>query len=301
MSGSTEDERQEGRHQAQPSRRDLLREAMEKKRLGIEAKARAQAARQETRRAAQERRPHHHGLARQHEAPGLVWMRGEPRRGRGHRPMLSQEEIVRTAVRVADVAGIEAVSMRRLAHQLHAGAMSLYWYMSSKEDLLDLMVDEVLGEADPPSGPSGDWRADIRLLAGLLRRAIKRHPWFPAVAAGRPPLGPNALRGIEFGLAALNGIGLDADAVLWALGTVSAYVAGFTSDEIAEQEARRRSGLTEKQWRGLVAPYLERVVESGDYPLLAKFLVEENDAGEDERFVFGLECLLDGIAARAAG
>ena len=160
--------------------------------------------------------------------------------------------------------------MRHLADQLHAGAMSLYWYMSGKEELLDLMVDEV------------------------------RHPWFPAVAAERPPLGPNALRSTEFGLAALEGVGLGPDAVLGTLTTVSDYVLGFTLSEVAEQEAWRRVGLTEGQWRKLVAPYLRQVAESGDFPYFTRYVADGEDAmGDEERFIFGLECLLDGIAARA--
>ena len=299
MSGPSEDERGERRNERRRTRQDQLREVVEAKRRALETKAAAHAARHDAqRRAARGRQMQQRGG--DHGVAGLVWMREEPRRGRGHRPTLSQEEIVRTAVRVADAAGIEAVSMRHLAHQLHAGAMSLYWYMSGKEELLDLMVDEVYAEVDPPAGPSGDWRADLRLSAGLLRRAIKRHPWFPAVAAGRPPLGPNALRSTEFGLAALEGVGLGVDAVLGTLGTVSDYVLGFTLSEVAEQEAWRRAGLTEVQWRRLVSPYLQRVAESGDFPHFTRYVAEGDDSmGDDERFSFGLECLLDGIAARA--
>ena len=99
---------------------------------------------------------------------------------------LSRDEIVRAAIKVADAEGPDAVSMRRIARELNAGTMSLYWHVASKEELLDLMIDSVQGEQLAPE-PSGDWRADLRALTRSARAALHRHPWMVDFIGGRPP------------------------------------------------------------------------------------------------------------------
>ena len=93
--------------------------------------------------------------------------REDAKRGQRHPPRraaaLSREEIVRTAIRVADAEGAEAINMRRIARELGSGTMSLYWHVASKDELLDLMIDAIAGEAQAPE-PSGDWRADLRAM-----------------------------------------------------------------------------------------------------------------------------------------
>ena len=102
------------------------------------------------------------------------------KRGARHVPRraaaLSRDEIVRAAIKVADAEGPDAISMRRIARELNAGTMSLYWHVASKEELLDLMIDSVQGEQLTPE-PSGDWRADLRALTRSARAALHRHPW----------------------------------------------------------------------------------------------------------------------------
>ena len=100
-------------------------------------------------------------------------LREDERRGQRHLPRkaaaLSRDEIVRTAIRVADAEGADAVSMRRIARELNAGTMSLYWHIVSKEELLDLMLDTVQGDRENPE-PSGDWRRDMREAAARSGR-----------------------------------------------------------------------------------------------------------------------------------
>ncbi len=120
-------------------------------------------------------------------------LREDERRGQRHAPRraaaLSQDEIVRTAIRVADAEGADAVSMRRIARELNAGTMSLYWHIVSKEELLDLMQDTVQGDQEDPE-PSGDWRRDMREVARSTRREPARAPVDDGLhrraAAGRP-------------------------------------------------------------------------------------------------------------------
>jgi AcrR family transcriptional regulator len=188
--------------------------------------------------------------------------------------------------------------MRKVAARLGAGTMSLYRYVSGKDDLLDLMVDAVLGEDDLPDEPSGDWRSELAELARRTRRGARRHPWAIGFLLARPNLGPNALRGIEYAMAAVDGLGLDADRMLDMVSTVQAFVIGFVQAELAEVEAQRRTGLTQEQWRARVAPYVGQLVASGRYRFFERIVVEAEDFPDaDATFERRLGYVLDGLAA----
>jgi len=244
----------------------------------------------------------HHGPAHG-QRPSLthepIWVRPE-RPAHGQRPSLGREQIVRAAIELADAEGLETLSMRRLATKLGAGAMSLYWHIPNKEDLLDLMLDAAFGEVELPERPSGDWRADLRLFARHMLGVLRRHTWLPALISSRPLPGPNSLRYVEVFLSELDGLGLDVDTMGGILSTVDAYVDGFAQREAAEGEARRRAGMTEAEWHAALAPSFQRMLSSGQYPTLARFIAENTDINADASFEFGLECVLDGIAARIA-
>jgi AcrR family transcriptional regulator len=251
---------------------------------------RQQAAREQRARAHVERHREHG------EAP--------PRRARS----LSRDEIVRAAIAVADAEGPDAISMRRIARELNAGAMSLYWHVSAKEELLDLMIDAVQGEMEAPE-PSGDWRADLAAIARNERAALHRHRWVMDFMGGRPPLGPNSVGNAERGLTALGGLGVPKAEAINILMTVTTYVLGAVLRERQEMRGeqdwkRELEGLGEEETRKLLAEYLEWLRASGRYPRLMEMIDEgvDPDAPEtrDERFEFGLGCVLDGIAARLA-
>jgi AcrR family transcriptional regulator len=226
----------------------------------------------------------------------LIWARPERRLRIQHRS-LSRKQIVRAALEVADGEGADAVSMRRVAAHLGAGTMSLYWYVSAKQDLLDLMVDAVLGEIEPlQQPPTDDWRADLKALAAGTRAVVLRHPWAAALVTVGRPLGPNALRHAEWTLSALDGIGLEPSTMRAVANTVNVYVLGSVRDELAERDADRQHAVTRAQWDDAVTPYLEQQLADGRYPTLARLVDEHTDS--DQLFDFGLDCVLDGIAAR---
>jgi AcrR family transcriptional regulator len=243
--------------------------------------------------------------ARDPEAPleeptkTVIWLRPE-RSGRGPAPSLNRAEIATAAIALADAQGIEAVSMRGLAAALGVGATSLYRYVESKDELVDLMVDAVMGGA-PPLRPSGEWRADMRAFAGIIRTTMLAHPWFVVSAAGRPRLGPNTATRLEEVLAAIDGLGHSIDDMLLVVGTIDAFVRGSVIEDLADAEALRRSGLDQEQWMRSQAPYIESLISSGDHPLLARVITEASSPGHpdgnDRAFSRGLERLLDGLAA----
>jgi AcrR family transcriptional regulator len=219
---------------------------------------------------------------------------------------LSRDQIVRAAIAVADAEGAEAVSMRRIARELNAGTMSLYWHIGSKEELLDLMLDEVQAETRIPE-PSGDWRADLRELACNTRTALHRHRWMMDFMGGRPPMGPKSLQGLERALAALDGLGLGAAEAITIVMTVSTYVLGAVLREVQEikgeaYQSAELAGLSDAQREAAVAEFVARLRATGRYRHLAAMIDSGVDPDSPQtrqaRFEFGLDCLLDGIAAR---
>ena len=173
----------------------------------------------------------------------VIWARPE-RAAKGPAPSRSRAQIAAAAVQLADDEGLEAVSMRKVAAALGIGAASLYRYIESKDELYELMVDLVEGEDGPPPPLSGDWRADLTAFAHKTRASIHRHPWMASLAAGRPTFGPNSLAWAEYGLAAIDGLGLSIDEMLMAGEILRAFVRGYTIGELAEQQALQRAGLT---------------------------------------------------------
>jgi AcrR family transcriptional regulator len=228
--------------------------------------------------------------------PGVpVWVR-EPAPGPGPHHPLTRELVVRAAVQLADAEGVAALSMRRLAADVGVGTMSLYRHVPSKDDLLDLMLDAVAAEIELPARPSGDWRGDLRQLAGQFRDAFRRHPWVLTTPATLPSFGPSTLRLIDFGYSIFTGLGLDIDAAAELYGTVQSYITGFTQASLAEESARRGSGLSDEEWRSAVAPYVQKLVADGHYPTLSRQITDGGPREPERSFEFGLDRVLDGIA-----
>ncbi|MET8701301.1 TetR/AcrR family transcriptional regulator C-terminal domain-containing protein [Kitasatospora sp. NPDC004723] len=225
----------------------------------------------------------------------LVWERPEP----PERPVpapLSRERIVRSAIRLADADGLEAVSLRKVAAVLGVGPMRLYGYIDTKEELLDLMVDQVYAEIRP----SGDgWREVLHSLADATRGAAQRHEWFADLIGGRPQLGPHTLACGETVAAAMGGV--DLEVAVPAIGAVTAYVVGAVRREVTERRAERTSGMDTEQWQAALGPYLRRTFATGRFPALAAVVHDGPHLDADRTFRTGLGFVLDGIGARIPG
>lgn len=228
--------------------------------------------------------------------PGPVWDRPEPANRPAPSP-LSRERIVRAAIELADESGLAAVSIRKVAAVLEAGPMRLYGYVSTKEELFDLMVDAVYAELTE-TGPAGaDWRARLRSIAEGLRAATLRHEWFAELIGGRPDIGPNGLAQLETAYSVFDEA-LDIDTIMLAVGTVRSYVLGAVREELAQFRAERRTGMDEREWQFASGPYLERMLADGDYPMLDRVVAEASHPARDSVFSAGLEAVLDGVEAR---
>lgn len=227
----------------------------------------------------------------------LLWgVRERPKRG--PKPRLTPEEIVRTAVELADADGLEALSMRRIADELGVSAMSIYTYVPGKAELIDVMVDRAFGELTPPEQDT--WRARLEHIARDNWALFHRHPWLLRVTLARPPMGPHMLAKYEYELRAVEGLGLtDVE-----MDSVVALVTGFAESaarvSVNAAEAERRSGISDVQWWEATAPLLDELIDEADYPLGTRVGTaagqEYNAAIAPRRaFEFGLARVLDGI------
>jgi AcrR family transcriptional regulator len=235
-------------------------------------------------------------------APG----RGDPDRSEHRRRdnVLNRDKIVGAAIALADGEGAAAVNMRRIAKDLGVGAMSLYWHVVDKEQLLDLMLDVVEGESRV-ADLSGDWRVDFRNIASERRRVLLTHPWAADFMSNRKQLGPNALLRVEQSLSVLDGVDLDARTALKILMTMDGYVTGTVLNELREirvEETQARDGLSDAEISEGFEDWMGRLDDSGQFKRVLRIFREgiDPDAAEtrDERFEFGLDCVLDGVAAR---
>lgn len=224
-----------------------------------------------------------------------VWDRREPQ---FRATPLGRERIIAAALALADEGGLEAVSLRKVAAQLGARPMRLYGYISSKEELFDLMVDEVHAEILPEEQP-GDWREALRIRADRTRQATLRHEWLADLLGGRPALGPNALAVTEATLAALDGLA-DLDTVMRAVETVGAYITGAIRREIANLRAERATGLSKRDWQRAHGPHVNRMLATGRFPALAKAVHDGTEVDAEASFATGLDWVLDAVAAKLA-
>lgn len=232
-----------------------------------------------------------------------VWTRDDEQAA-GPQP-LSRASIVAAAIEIADSEGLEAVSIRRLATKLGARPMSLYSHIERKGDLIDLMVDEVMGGSVLPEPlPSGDWRGDLRRIAQRTRENIRSHPWMIAVAFRRPFIGPNALRHIDQSLAAVSGLPLPPERKRAVLLAVDTYTLGFVRWELKAMEsgtdgpgcgAGHDSGPSGAE----IDAYIAAQAASGNYPHLHELGGKKSMSlgVKAEAFEAGLNWLLAGIQA----
>ncbi|GAA3216494.1 TetR/AcrR family transcriptional regulator [Nonomuraea helvata] len=222
-----------------------------------------------------------------------VWLR-EPRKATS--PGLSREEIVRASIELLDAEGLAGLSMRKLGAKLGAGATSIYWYVAHKDELLELVYDEVWGEMRLPEPEDVGWRDAASTLAYSMRQVMLRHPWSADLLGRLPALGPNAMRvasGMRrmFRMAGFEGMDVD-----YAGSTLTAYVYGKTLPEIAWNTSMSAHEYDPDEMRNMV------VTAARDYPDMLEGLdmsaYDDVSAIQAVAFDFGLVSVLDGLERR---
>ncbi|MGN6797560.1 MAG: TetR/AcrR family transcriptional regulator C-terminal domain-containing protein [Gaiellaceae bacterium] len=202
---------------------------------------------------------------------------------------LSRERILEAALGLADRAGVEAVTMRRLGDELGFEAMSLYGHVANKNDLLDGMLDLVLAEWEP-ADERVDWTESIRASAESVHEALLRHPWSARLLMSH--IRPARLRYMDRLLATLRVGGIDPDAAYHVYHLLDGFIFGYTLWEIAYTSAPMDDDVVTR---------LMQMIPWDEYPDLAAHRDQHMTEGphrEVSSFRVGLDLILDGLRAR---
>lgn len=213
-------------------------------------------------------------------AAELTWDEPEPR---AH-GALTRSAVVRAAIAVADSDGLDAVSIRRVAADLGARPMSLYTHIASKDDLLDLMANDVIAEVLVPEPLPEHWRDALAGIARYSYTTFVAHPWVLEAFSRRPHIGPNVLRHAEQSASAVAALELDVRAARIVLGIIDDYTIGHAIRAIS---------------LGDHAPRLPDL-DAADFPHLARVPPAAGDQPLEDTFEIGLDVLLDGVERRFA-
>jgi AcrR family transcriptional regulator len=207
----------------------------------------------------------------------------------GRRAPLSRDRVLRAAVALADDAGIESVSMRRLAQELGVVPMALYKHVANKDELLDGMVDAIVGEIDPPV-PSSDWRTAVRQRILSARRALRRHAWASRLIESRPAPTPVVLAYLDSMIGMFRAGDFSVDLTHHVVHALGSRMFGFT------QELFDNSGSVDPDVRAAALrrmsgryPHVVAVASGGDHSAVGP------GCDDQFEFEFGLDLLLDGV------
>jgi len=206
---------------------------------------------------------------------------------------LDRDDVLNGALRILDDEGIEKLSMRRLASSLGVKAGAIYWHFAGKQELLDALIDHVLGDLLEPA-PTGKWDEQLaELTRRMARRMAKQRDGAKLMTRGLRP-GANALAVSEKMLAIARDAGFSKQATIWATSVLGYYVLGYVTDLQATDAARRRGDLD------AILRALAKNIDRQQFPQLAGF---GEDALEmmttprqfEARFEFGLDVIFDGL------
>ncbi len=209
------------------------------------------------------------------------------------RAPLSRARVLRAGMELADERGLDGLSMRALGRSLGVEAMSLYNHVANKDDLLDGMVDLVIGEIDVPH-PDEAWKPALRRRASSSRITYARHPWARRLIHTRASSGPARLHAFEATIGCLRRAGFSHELTVYALSTLDAYVDGFGTQRLDVAAADVPDDVA-------MAEAIARWLPAAQYPYLSALIHEHVLRGgydEEASFAFGLDLVLDGLEAR---
>lgn len=213
-----------------------------------------------------------------------------------------RQEIVDAAVRLANLEGIEAVSMRRLAETLSLGTMTLYSYVADKDELVELMRDEIARKMLVPEPLPEDWKEALGAIAISTREAIEANSWIFGGAAPGPSFRINMVRHIEQSMAVVQMLGVDPETGRNLLMAVDDYVFGHCL-RVQRRRVKGGGGMQRREGDGPpLDPEVAAAIEAGELPLFSRIFGPDGGRGPsavppESDFEQGLQWLLDGIAA----
>jgi AcrR family transcriptional regulator len=223
---------------------------------------------------------------------------------RGPKQKVSVDDVVDAAIDIADADGLAALSMRGLAERLGLGAMTLYTYVPTRNDLVVLMVDQVFGRRILPAHPD-DLRERLEQVARVQYDDCRAHPWLLDVTGIRAWLGPHVADRYEWQLGAVEGLGLDDIEMDQTVTLLATFGTGVARAEEAVRHAERETGMTDAVWWEANYAALGEVMAGREYPLAGRVGTaagEAYQAASDPRreLDFGLARIVDGLVAHIA-
>jgi AcrR family transcriptional regulator len=208
---------------------------------------------------------------------------------------MSRERVLRVAMDVADRDGIVSLTMRKLARELGVEAMTLYYYVAGKDEILEGIADLVAGEIELPSGGS-DWKAVARQRAISAHDVLARHPWASMVWVSRAALGPARLRYMDDGLRNLREAGFSPALTEQAFHAVENHIVGYTLQEMS-------FAIETPEVAEAGASFL-RKLPVDEYPHLAEHVMQHLEGAghvDEGDFEFALDLILDGVERIRSG
>jgi AcrR family transcriptional regulator len=230
--------------------------------------------------------------------PPPPWQRIPPPPRRPRRDPITREAIVAAALRILDADGLDGLSMRRVADELDTGAASLYRHVGSKDGLLDLLFDEIIGEQHVPDPEPQRWREQLKEVARTMRATILRHRDVVRISIGRIPMGPNALAYSERVLAILRAGDVPDPLAVLGHHLLIAVVNGFTIDETGEGGEPPPDQPPLDEAVAMVRDYLGSL-PAERFPNLVALADHFVISDPDTRFELLLDLFVDGLAQRA--
>ena len=228
----------------------------------------------------------------------LPWWPKPPRRGQHREPLprepLSREQIVRGAVRLIDAQGLDALSMRRLGQFLGAGAASLYTYVRSRDELIDLVCDTIVGEVldELASDPTRPWREQAGEFPRAVRRVLSRRHPHAAPLFARPGAGPNALLVVEAMLGVLRRAGFEGRQLVLAYTVILNHGYTYAAAEAVALGSSADGGAEQAR---AMAEALATSLPPETFPNIVSAAPAMAELTTDDQFEFGLQRLLDGL------
>ena len=223
-----------------------------------------------------------------------------PKKPPAARQPLSAEAVLATALRLVDRDGLDALSMRRVAQELGTGAASLYAYFANKDELLEQLLDRVIGEIPLPRAGTPDWVAEVKASCFASRNVFCAHRDLVRVARANIPTGLNSLRYTEALLAVLRGAGVPDRIAAWSMDQMSMVIVADALEQSAHADLGRKSEADAAPYLTQVRDYLAGLPRD-EFPNLVAMAPTMIEGSGDERFAFAIDLMIDGLARYAAG
>lgn len=217
-------------------------------------------------------------------------MATQPKPREDARVPLSRERVIDAAIRIADESGIESLTMRRLAQELGVEAMSLYYYVANKEEILNAIADVVVGEWELPS-PGAEWKAAIRRTAISAHEVLGHHPWAASLVLSGSGVSPARMRYMNSIVGSLREAGFTDDQTDHAYHAIESHIMGF-----ALWEEGMNLGSAE-ELAALAKAFLAQLPED-EFPYVAEHVrhhLKPSNPEDEGSFAFGLDLILDGL------